>query len=62
MLRKPSPRVSECLQRAADCELKAESATDPQAKRNFLFLATQWRRLAESHEYLEQTGDFLRKH
>ena len=62
MLRKPSPSVSECLQRATDCELKAEAATDAQAKQNFLFLAHQWRRLAESHEYLERTGDFLRKH
>ena len=61
MLSKPSPSVSECLQRAADCELKADAATDAQAKRNFLFLANQWRRLAESHEYLEQTGDFPRK-
>ena len=35
MLRQLSPAVYECRQRAADCELKAEVASDPAAKKNF---------------------------
>jgi hypothetical protein len=59
MLRKLSPMASDCLQRAADCELKAESAVDSEVKKNFSFLAEQWRRLADSYEYLERSQTFL---
>jgi hypothetical protein len=59
MLRKPSPLVSDCLRRAADCEIKAEGATDAEVKKNFAFLADQWRRLADSYEYLDRSRDFL---
>lgn len=59
MLRKPSPLVSDCLRRAADCEVKAENAADVEVKKNFAFLADQWRRLADSYEYLDRSQDFL---
>jgi hypothetical protein len=59
MLRKLSPLASNCLQRAADCEVKAENAADSEVKRNFMFLADQWRRLADSYEYLERSQNFL---
>ena len=59
MLRKLSPMVSDCLRRAADCEVKAETAADSEVKRNFTFLADQWRRLADSYEYLDRSQNFL---
>jgi hypothetical protein len=62
MLQKPSPLASDCLRRAADCEIKAENAVDAEVKRNFTFLADQWRRLADSYEYLERSETFLGQH
>ena len=62
MLRKLSPMASDCLRRAADCEIKAENAVDAEVKKNFAFLADQWRRLADSYEYLERSETFLAHH
>jgi hypothetical protein len=62
MLRKLSPMASDCLRRAADCEIKAENAADAEVKKNFAFLADQWRRLADSYEYLERSESFLAHH
>ena len=62
MLRQLSPAVYECRQRAADCELKAEVASDPAAKKNFTVLAGQWRRLAETHEHIARTSTLLKNH
>jgi hypothetical protein len=59
MLRKLSPLVSDCLRRASDCETKAASAADAEVRKNFAFLADQWRRLADSYQYLERSKTFL---
>jgi hypothetical protein len=59
VLRKLSPMASDCLRRAPDCEVKAENAADSEVKKNFSFLADQWRRLADSCEYLERSQSFL---
>ena len=62
MLSKPSPLVEECLQHAADCDLKAEAITNSKAKRNFIImLADHWRKLAELHEHIARTDAFLNK-
>jgi hypothetical protein len=61
MLRKLSPVVNECLHRAAECDVKVQNAADPEVRRNFAFLADQWRRLADSHAYIERSQDFLGK-
>ena len=60
MLPNVSP-AEECLQHAADCDLKAETATDPEAKKNFIFLAGQWRRLAELQKQIGRSESFLKK-
>jgi hypothetical protein len=51
---KPSVDAADCLQHAAGCELQAEAATDPAAKRFFLDLADRWRRTAELFRYVER--------
>jgi hypothetical protein len=35
--------VADCLQRAADCAIKAEKAVDPIARQSFIDLADKWR-------------------
>jgi hypothetical protein len=61
MLVRSSPDVAECLQHAADCELQAARARDPDAKQSFLDLAARWRRIAETCEYIERVDQFLSK-
>ena len=61
MLVRTSPDVADCLQRAAECELQAERASEPIAKRSFLDLAARWRRIAETFEYVERVDRFLKK-
>jgi hypothetical protein len=48
----PSSSVTECLQFAAAWEKKAAEATDPGARYHCLFIAAQWRCLAEAYEFL----------
>jgi len=40
--------------------LMAKHAGSEGAKRNFTYLAAEWRRLAESAEHVDRTQDFLR--
>ena len=61
MLLKRSPTIEKYLDRASDCELMAKHAGSEGAKRNFTYLAAEWRRLAESAEHVDRTQDFLRR-
>jgi hypothetical protein len=61
MLVRTSPDVAECLQHAAECECQATRTRDPDAKQSFLDLATRWRRIAETCEYIERVDRFLAK-
>jgi hypothetical protein len=54
MLVNRSADALECLQRATDCEMQAERATNPSAKEALLDLAARWRRIAETFEYIER--------
>lgn len=49
----------DCVESVPYCEVKAENAADSEVKRNFTFLADQWRRLADSYEYLDRSQNFL---
>jgi hypothetical protein len=53
----PSSCVTECLQFAAAWEKKASEATDSGDRYHCLFIAAQWRCLAEAYEFL--TADDL---
>jgi hypothetical protein len=55
----PSTDVLECLQHASECELQPEGVSDPAAKQSFLDLATRWRRIAETMEYIGRVDRFL---
>ena len=61
MLTKLPHNVAECLQRAADCEAKAEKAVDPVAKQSFVDLAGKWRAISDTYEYIERVNRFLAK-
>ena len=60
MLTKPSLDVQDCLQLAAECELQAKRATDPNAKNLFLDMAARCRRVAETFEYVERVDRFVK--
>ena len=45
-------RATQFLERAADCEQRAEEARDPHIKRTYTDLAAQWRDLARQIEML----------
>ena len=44
------PSANRYRAKAAECEQKAQEATDPEVKRNYAKLARQWRELAEQVE------------
>jgi hypothetical protein len=51
MLVKLSQRVADCLQRAAECRKRAESASDPDFRRSFLAIERRWIALANSFDF-----------
>jgi len=59
MLLKLSDRISECLDRAADARDRANAATDPSIKSDFLSMELHWLRLVESYRFVEQADQFL---
>jgi hypothetical protein len=59
MHQKLSPRQAECLQSAARCVARAEAATDPIGKREYLELAEGWLFLARNHAVNDQVNDAL---
>jgi len=60
MLTKPSLDVQDCLQLAAECELQAKLATDPNAKSFFLDMAARCRRAAATFDHTKRVGRFLK--
>jgi hypothetical protein len=61
MPEKHSAERLECLQHATECELLAERASDPAARRSFLDIAERWRRIAGTYAYLERVHLFRSK-
>jgi hypothetical protein len=59
MLQKLSDNVAECVARAAESERLAGQATDPQLRAGLLDVATRWRHLAESYQFIDQLERFL---
>jgi hypothetical protein len=47
-------QIEECRQRAAECEHEAKRAITPLDKQQWLFLADQWRKLADE---MEEAGE-----
>jgi hypothetical protein len=58
MLRKLSNEISECHRHAKDCRRKANEATVPTAKQEFLNMERRWLFLARSYEFTERLTDF----
>jgi hypothetical protein len=54
VLKKPLNDAAACLQHPAECELQSERAKDPASKQSLRDLAAQWRRIAETYEYIER--------
>jgi hypothetical protein len=61
VLKRPLNDAGACLQHAAACELQAERANDPAAKRSFFDVAARWRRIAATFEYIDRVDEFLAK-
>ena len=61
MLTKLPHNVEECLRSATDCAERAERAVDPIAKQSFIDLATRWRAIAETYQYIERVDLFLKR-
>jgi hypothetical protein len=60
MLRRTSPKVTECLEMAAEARRKHTRATDPDMKACYLQMELTWYRLANSYAFSEQVESFLR--
>ena len=58
MLKRLSDEIVECHRHAAECQEKAEQATDPEMKRDLLALERSWLFLASSYEVDERSSDF----
>ena len=59
MLLKLTRHISGCYERAAECKCRAEQATDPERKADFLTLESSWIHLARSYETVESLERFL---
>ena len=59
MLLKLSGHISNCLERAASAERRAEHATDPATRSDHEMLARSWRHLALSYQFVESLERFL---
>ena len=59
MLLKLSDQISECLTLAADARERANAATDPRRKEDFLDMERRWLRLLESHRFVEEASRLL---
>jgi hypothetical protein len=52
MEKNDSARIQDCLARAALCELRAEAARDPTARKTFAEAAQCWRDMAQCWDEL----------
>jgi hypothetical protein len=59
MLQKLTEKQAECLEAAARCRARADAASDPRAKQDFLEVAHHWEVLARSYGFTEQLKDFI---
>src|SRR5215470_2509110 len=59
MLLKLSGHISNCLERAADAELRAVQSTDSAIRSDNELLAQSWRHLARSYQFVESLERFL---
>ena len=59
MLLKLSGHISNCLERAANAEQRAQDTASPQIRSDNEMLAQSWRHLARSYEFVESLERFL---
>jgi hypothetical protein len=60
MLRKLSQEIADCYRYAADCRRKADAASVPTEKQEFLDMERRWVFLARSYEFTERLTEFTR--
>lgn len=58
MLLKLAEKVADCHRRARDARQRADAATDPVLKQDYLNLERRWMMLAESYQFTERVSDF----
>jgi hypothetical protein len=58
VLQNLSNEIRECYQHAEDCRRRADEATDPVTKRDFLETEKRWLSLARSYEFAERLSRF----
>jgi len=59
MLRRPSPAVQLCDERAAECERLAQLAETIAKKDFYLSLATTWRTLGDQREFIARMDSMV---
>ena len=59
MLASTSPKVAECLEKAAEAHHKASLAVQPEDQEFWRDMESKWVRLAESYAEVDRVGDFL---
>lgn len=59
MLLKLAEHISNCLERAASAEQRAQQATDSATRSENELLAQSWRHLARSYQFVESLDHFL---
>jgi hypothetical protein len=59
MLQKLTEKQAECLEAAARCRARADAASDPTTKQDFLEMAQHWELLARSYGFTEQLVAFI---
>ncbi len=59
MLQNLPPKVSECLEKAAQAGHKAAQARDPEMQRFWSEMEQRWLGLAQSHDHVAKTEAFL---
>ena len=58
MLQNVGKEVRECYRRAEACRRRADAATDPREKAEFLTMEERWLYLARSYEFCRTLSDF----
>lgn len=59
MLQKLTEMEAQCLERAARCRARAEEASAPSDKQDYLEIAERWETLAKSYSLTERLKDFI---
>jgi hypothetical protein len=59
LLVKVSEQITECLQRAAEADARAEITNDAVRKSEYRRIADSWRMLARSYEFQGSLGRFI---